>query len=223
METNEFIRNLAASAAPVRRLASPARRTGIWLAISLPYVAAVIVTSILASDTLSRIDARQVIELIAALTTAAAAAYAAFSLTVPGRDARVALLPLVPLAIWLASLGESCLHDWRTLGSDALALHSDRMCAPWAIVLSTVPALVIFTMLRRGAPLMPGVTLALGALAVASLANFGLRLFHIGDISIMVLVWHLGVAGLVSLLAALAGRYALNWDAFTAGGGARVF
>jgi hypothetical protein len=44
----------------------------------------------------------------------------------------------------------------------------------------------------RGAPLSPRITPALGALAAAALGNFGLRVFHPADASLMVLIWHFG-------------------------------
>jgi hypothetical protein len=66
-------------------------------------------------------------------------------------------------------------------------------------------------MLRRGAPLTPHITSALGGLAAAGLGNFGLRLFHSQDVSVMVLVWQVGAVCVLAAMAALAGRYLLNW------------
>ena len=44
MDTNDLVARLAANAAPVRRLASPALRVVMWLAISAPVVAAVMMS-----------------------------------------------------------------------------------------------------------------------------------------------------------------------------------
>ena len=41
--------------------------------------------------------------------------------------------------------------------------------------------------------------------------NFGLRLFHSQDVSVMVLVWQVGAVCVLAAMAALAGRYLLNW------------
>jgi hypothetical protein len=46
---------------------------------------------------------------------------------------------------------------------------------------------------------------------MAALANFALRLFHLGDLSIMVLFWHLGSAAVLSVIAAWFGPYVLRW------------
>ncbi|HJZ42848.1 MAG TPA: NrsF family protein [Hyphomicrobiaceae bacterium] len=74
-----------------------------------------------------------------------------------------------------------------------------------------VPAIVLVLMLRKGAPLRPRMTLALAALAVASVANFGLQLAHVRDASIMVLVWHLGAAAALSALGGSLGEFVLGW------------
>jgi hypothetical protein len=66
-------------------------------------------------------------------------------------------------------------------------------------------------MLRRGAPLTPHLTAALGGLAAAGLANFGLRLFHTQDASLMVLVWQVGSVVILTAACAFAGRRLMNW------------
>lgn len=212
METQHLIQRLAADAAPVRRLRPPWMRAMAWLAVSLPFVAAVVWNKITMSDpgeTLA--DPRFVIEQAATFATAATAAFAAFYSTVPGGSRRVLLLPLAPLAIWLASVGHGCVQDWLRLGADGLALRPDLECLPYAAVIGIAPGAAMLFMLRRGAPLFPRSTLVLGALAVAALGNLGLQLFHFKDASIMVLAWHLGSVAVLCLLAWLAGRQVLDW------------
>ncbi len=218
METDQLIRRLADSATPVRRLAAPWRRTSLWLVISLTYILAVIATYLIARHGPGPIEAPLVLEQTAILATAITAAIAAFSSTVPGRDQQIWLLPLIPLAIWLFSLGEGCLHDWFSPGAGGLRLRADWDCAPAAIILSVVPAAVMVAMLRRGAPLQPRLSLALAALAVAALVNFALRIFHAGDISVMVLVWHFGGLAVLSAIASQFGRAVLNWRTIFANG-----
>jgi hypothetical protein len=211
VETSELIQRLADRAAPIHRLWAPWRRTTMWLAVSLLYGAVVVAIHLAGHDGPGRIDLRLLVEQGAILVTAITAAVAAFSSTVPGRDARIGLLPLIPLAVWLASLGEGCLSDWQRLGAAGLALRSDWDCGITAVILSIVPAIAMIVMLRRGAPIMPRLSLALGALAVAALVNFALRIFHAGDISVMVLAWHFGGALVVAVLGGQLGRSLLNW------------
>jgi hypothetical protein len=211
METNELILRLGADAMPVRPLAAPHQRAALWLAISLPGVAALVVMKPAALSFLRQIDPRFVLEQTAILATALTAAVAAFSSVIPGSNRRIYILPLIPLAVWLASLGQGCLQDWFRLGADGLHVRPDWECMPAAAFVGIIPAIAMVVMLRRGAPLFPRMTVALGALAVAALANFGLRIFHIGDVSIMVLVWHFGSLAAISILASRGGRYVLNW------------
>jgi uncharacterized YccA/Bax inhibitor family protein len=58
---------------------------------------------------------------------------------------------------------------------------------------------------------------ALGGLAVAALANFGLRLFHLGGASIVVLFRHSGSLAVLAALAAFIGRQVLYWRHIVAG------
>lgn len=212
METHELITRLAADTRTVRRLQPPWLRALVWLAIALPYVAAVVWGKLRMVDlTQTLAEPRFVIEQAATFATALAATVAAFASIVPGFDRRVLLLPLPPLALWLASVGHGCLQDWLQFGADGLAIRPDWECLPYAMVIGIVPAVAMVVMLRRGAPLLPRLTLVLGALAVAAIGNFGLQLFHFRDASIMVLFWHLGSVVVLSVLAGWFGRRVLGW------------
>lgn len=211
MDTNALIEQLA-SAGPVRRLPAPWVRALLWLALSVPFVAGVVWLMPSEVDPVAAMADRQFLfEQAATLVTVLAAALAAFCSVVPGYDRRILLVPLVPLAAWLASIGEGCWRDWLVLGTNGLRLRPDWNCLPPALLIGIVPAIVMVAMLRRGAPLMPRVTIALGALAVAALANLGLRLFHVGDASIMILFWHFGGAAVLAALAGSFGRQVLYW------------
>src|SRR5262249_18623637 len=126
-------------------------------------------------------------------------------------DRKWLLLPILPLAVWFAALGEGCVNDWMEWGSTGLQVRNDWACLPVAAILGIVPAFVILTMLRRGLPLVPHISLLLGAIAVGAVTNFMLRLFHYGDATIMVIVWHVGIAAAFALIASLFGRQVLKW------------
>lgn len=136
---------------------------------------------------------------------------AALASIVPGFDRRILLLPLFPFAIWFGSLGLGCLESWIQFGLDGLSLHPDWFCFPAILLVGMVPAIAMALMLRRGAPLTPHVSAALGGLAAAGLGNFGLRLFHPQDSSIMVLVWQMGTVFVLTGLAGWAGHLLLDW------------
>jgi hypothetical protein len=212
METEELIRRLAADAGPVRRLRPAWARAGLWLAVALPYVAAVVWSNLTKLDLgLPLSDTRFLVEQAATFLTAITAAVAAFRSIVPGFDRRILLLPVVPLLVWLGSVGQGCLDDWLRLGPAGLQIRPDWDCVPMASVISIVPAVAIFMMLRRGAPLYPRLTLVLAAIAVAAIGSFGLQIFHFRDASIMVLIWHVGSVLLLSMIAGALGDRLLVW------------
>ena len=213
MNTDELIKLLAADLRPVRPLRAPWARALAWLGIALLYVAAVVWGKLMMLD-VSQLagDVRFLVEQAATLATALAAVTAAFYSVVPGFDRRALLLPLAPLGLWLASVGHGCVQDWLRLGADGLTIRPDWDCLPSATIIGIIPAIVVVIMLRKGAPLRPRVTLALAALAVASVANFGLQFAHVRDASIMVLAWHLGAAAVLSATGGWMGEFVLGWQ-----------
>jgi len=211
-ETDDLIRQLAGANAPVRRLRPPWVRALLWLAVAGPYVALVIWLHPHTPEIIvSLADMRMVVEVAAALATGMTAACAAFCSTVPGYDRRMLWLPVPPAAVWAATLGVGCLNDWLAYGAAALALRPDWDCLPPAIMVGSLPLVVILVMLRRGAPLRPKISVALAALAVAGLGNAAMRLFHPGDATVMILVWHVGIAFALTALAGLLGKLVLSW------------
>ena len=156
-------------------------------------------------------DPRMAVEEAATLATAIFAALAAFQSTVPGASRRWFWVPVATLAVWLAAVGTGCVDDYIHLGMDGLTVRFDGDCMLPTVLIGIAPAVLIVAMLRRGAPLMPRLTLMLAGLAVAALANFGLVLFHVGDVSIMVLVWHFGFVVALSAVAGWLGPVMLGW------------
>jgi hypothetical protein len=198
---------MAAMVEPVRPLARPWIRTADWLLVAIPYVALSPRADLISKAS----EWRYVIEQLAALATGITAATAAFATVIPGYDRKFLFFPALPLAVWLGSLGEGCVEDWIHFGPDGLSLLPDWFCFPAIVLVGAVPAIAIAVMLRRGAPLSPHTTTALGGLAAAGLGNFGLRLFHSQDASLMVLVWQVGTVFILTAMAAWAGHYLLNW------------
>ncbi len=212
MDTEKLIQTLVETAQPVRPLPRPWMRTALWLVIAIPYIALVVHVMSPRADLISKLmEARYLIEQFAALATGIAAAIAAFAMTIPGYSRKVLLLPALPLAVWLGSLGQGCIETWIQFGANGLSLRPDWICFPAIILVGAIPAVAMAVMLRRGAPLFPHVSTALGALAAAGLGNFGLRFFHTQDASLMVLVWQFGTVFVLTCFAGSAGRYLLSW------------
>jgi hypothetical protein len=212
LEMSDLIRSLGADLGPVRRLYAPMTRTALWLSASVPYVVAVAVGYRMAGEAVSSsLDARFLIEELAMIATAITAAAAALCCVVPGRDRRIVVLSLVPLAAWLTAVVVACLDAWLRSGSFPMGWPPDWTYFPMLALSSLVPAVAMVVMLRRGAPLYPRSTLALGALAVLALGNAGLRIFHAGEATLTDLVCDFGTLALLLALAGWIGRGILAW------------
>lgn len=210
-DTNDLIQHLAATASPVRPLSRPWRRAAGWLACALPYVALVtLLWSVRPDWSATLFDPRFVAEAATALLMAAAAAAAAFATVVPGYNRKALVLVLVPFALWLGVLGRGCLQDIARLGPEGLVLRTDWSCFPAILLTGAVPTIAMAVMLRRGAPLTPTLTMVLGGLGAAALADFGMR-FHHREAGPMVLVWHLAAIVVLLTIAGRTGRHVLRW------------
>jgi hypothetical protein len=206
--TDNLIHALSDNLEPVRPIRRPWMRTALWLAILFPYVAVLLMVMAPRHNLSTRIwDTRFQIELAFAFATGVAAVLAAFASVIPGPRRRLWVWPLIPLAGWLATIGEGCVKA----GPAGITWDHDLTCFPFIVVFGTAPAIVLWLMLRKGAPMTPRLTVALGALGAAGLGNFCVRLGHPEDVSLMLLVWHVGGVFLVTVMSSFAGRTLLRW------------
>src|SRR5258708_39268027 len=87
VDSEVTIQRLVQDLQPVARLASPFRRSCVWLVAATPYVAGLVLLFPLRPDLAAKFaDARYAIEQAAALATPLLGAWAAFSMTIPGYD-----------------------------------------------------------------------------------------------------------------------------------------
>jgi hypothetical protein len=209
LETTQLIDRLARDADPIRPLRSPFKRAALWLALSACFVVVVALVFGPGSGVWSGRDVTYWIAQAATAATAITAAIGAFGSSIPARRRLWDVIPLFPLAVWIGAVGIGCLRDWQLLGDQGLVLRADWTCLGPMFVVGLIPAAVLVLMLRRGLSVRPHVTACLGGLAVAAVANLALQTFHAQDLSLMVLVWHVGGA--------------MVFVALAAGFGARIF
>lgn len=202
-----LIEELAASAAPVKRLKPPVVRAARWLiAIGLIVVIAVFGFSNLQLFMERAQDPKLVLELIGTALTGILAVVAAFYLSLPDRSAAWALLPIPPFALWLASSGYNCYRHWLTYGPDGWGLGDSADCFRF-ILLSSLPlGISLILILRRAYPLNPVRVALMGGLGVAAISAFVLQFFHPFDVTFMDLGVHLVAVGLVAALAGIGER-----------------
>jgi hypothetical protein len=205
-----LIENLTHDLRPVEPLRGPWNRTLRWLAILIPYcVIAVLLLHFAGKLPAPLVDSQFMVEQGFAILTGIAAAMAAFASTIPGRSRSYLLWPVVPMIGWLATLGQACFLN----PSSGLSFQHNLLCLPFIIILGTPPAIILWMMLRRGAPLTPPSTAALGALAAAGFGNFCVRLVHAEDVSLMLIVWHVGGIFILAAVTSAFGRSLLSWRA----------
>jgi hypothetical protein len=207
--TEQVILRLVAEARPVRRLRPPAMRAGLWLLVVAAGAAvAILMFSDLGIFARRAQDPKLMVELAATLATGIAAVLAAFETSLPDRSSSWALLPLPPLALWIASSGYSCYRHWIVFGPDGWALGDSVYCLRFILAMSLPLGTSLLLLLRRAAPLTPVRVAALGGLGVAAIAAFVLQFFHPFDVTFIDLGVHLAAVGIVTAIACGAERRA---------------
>ncbi len=201
-----LIDHLSGGLQPVRRLPSPWRRAALWGGAAAWVVA---IFALFADfDALwHRLAAApdMWLSFAGALLTALCAAWAAFSTSVPGRASAWALLPLPPLALWLAASTAGCLR-LRTIGWTQPEPPMHGMDCLYFIVMVAVPlAALLMWQIMRACPLRPALTASLAGLASAGAAAVVLTLIHPFDATYEDLLAHLAAVLLVVGGARLAG------------------
>lgn len=212
MQKEDLIRTLAEDCAPVRPLPHPAWRALLWFSVSLCYLAVVVARMHLRPDFAAKLtDSQYALEVAAAFLTSVAAAAGAFCAGSPGRPFWERLAPVPFLLIWIGALGFGGWRDVQAFGLSGLVSHSDIDCLPAIFAMSIPPALLILSMVRRGAPIAPFLTIGLAALAATALAAAGLRLSFKQDAAVSICIWQFGSVVLLTGIASLFGRLLLRW------------
>jgi hypothetical protein len=209
-DTRSLIEQLTADVAPVRPLAAPWRRAAGWLGI----VCSTALLLVLALGWRGEPPG----ELAhpggawswwGSLLTGVLATYAVFQVSVPGRAPAWAWLPLPAALAWFAGMGWGCM---ALAGSPATASGMGGWHCGLAITLVSAPLLLVMLVLVRHAGVVrPAPTALLAMLSAAGLSSAAVSLVHGHESAWMTLAWHGGVALLLSVGAALAGRPLLAW------------
>ncbi|HVZ50475.1 MAG TPA: NrsF family protein [Pseudolabrys sp.] len=203
-----LIRDLAADLKPVRRLPPPGLRALGWLAV----VAAIAVALAAFADLHAmweRITGApdMWLAVLGSAATAVLAAIAAFELSLPDAPRAWAWLPLPGALLWVAASGFGCLRVWIAPESHVAVLGEARDCLVFIVALSVPLSALMVLMLRRACPLQPGLTAAIGGLAVAAAAATLLNFFHPYDAAATDLTVHAFAVALVVIAnRALGGR-----------------
>jgi hypothetical protein len=144
---------------------------------------------------------------LGAVLTAITAAWAAFTLAVPGRSHAWAWLPLPSALLWIAASGLGCLHTWLAPGTSVATLHQSADCLVFIIAFSVPLSALLVWLLRRACPLRPVLTALLVGLASAAASASLLEICHAFDAAATDLLTHaLAVLIVIGANAAMGGR-----------------
>jgi hypothetical protein len=199
-QTDDLIESLGAKLTPVQPLRAPMLRGLGWLAVVAVLALLVILRYANLSVFMHRMEVPRIaLECIGSLLTAISAILVAFELSVPGRSARWAWLPLPPLLLWLAASGMGCLEN----GLGLRAVHAQSAhCFMFIAGVSAPLSVALFWMLRRAHPIAPLPVASFGALGVAAAAATLLQFFHPFDITALDLGFHVAAVGFVVFIGA---------------------
>lgn len=186
-----LIEMLATGLRPVRRLSPPALRALVWLGL-----VALIAIALAAVADLDRLERRLAaapdlwLAVLGSTLTTVGAALAAFEMSMPDRKPTWAMLPLPPLLLWIGASGLGCLRGSMVPGTHIAPLHEASDCLLFILGVSVPLGGALFLLLRRGFVLRPGLTAAIGGLAVAAAAATLLNFFHPFDVAATDLALH---------------------------------
>jgi hypothetical protein len=212
MKTDDLIDRLGRNATVARPLPTPGMRTAAWMvwAVSYLVVVAVMMFAVMSSAGVTPTPL-YLVQQGAALLTGIMAARAAFVSVIPGANNRVWMLPAIGAAAWGVSLLWAGVLDLRTAGTLGVTSQSDWPCVASMTVGGLLVGAPLAWMLRRGAPLTPGLTAFLAALAALNFANIEACLTRPHAFALTILLWHGGTVAAVAALCALTGRRWLRW------------
>lgn len=208
---DRLIGALAVNLQPVRPLWSPLGRALIWFALVAVIAAALAMFANLPAMW-HRLAATpdMWLAVIGSASTAAAAALAAFELSMPDRSRAWALLPLPAFALWLGASGLGCLRAYVLPGTHVATMGEARDCLVFIVGLSLPLSAVLIVMLRRAYSLAPTLTATMAGLASAAAAATLLNFFHPYDAAATDLTVHLAAVVVVVVALRIVGSRALR-------------
>lgn len=212
MRTDELIDRLGRDVTVARPLPAPGTRTAMWTvwAVGFLAVAAMMMVAVMSSAAVTPTPL-DLVQQGVALVTGILAARAALASVIPGSNNRVWVLPAIGATVWGLSLLWAGLLDLQAFGTLGVTSQTDWKC----VVSMTAGGLVIGAplawMLRRGAPLTPGLTAFLGGLAALSFADIEACLTRPHAFALTVLLWHGGTVAAIATLSAVSGHRWLRW------------
>jgi len=216
MNTDDLIDRLSRDLTVAKPLPAPGVRTAVWMVWAVSYLVVVAVMMFAAMSS-AGVTATPLflVQQSAALVTGIMAARAAFASVIPGANNRVWAMPAIGAGVWGLSLLWAGVLDLQASGTLGVTSQSDWPCVVSMTLGGLAVGAPLVWMLRRGAPLTPGLTAFLAALAALSFANIEACLTRSHAFALTVLLWHGSTVAAVAALCALMGRRWFRWPDMT--------
>jgi len=210
MNTDRLIDSLADGLSPVQPLRAPGFRAFVWLGGASAFLGVLALSMTSSADVaVNGTGFGFVGPQLAAVLTGILAAWAAFTSVIPGYSRSAFVWPVIAGVAWIGGLAIGVPQGQAGI---LTAAPHEWMCVA-VIVLGGAPLMAaMWLMLRRGAPLHPGITAALAAIAVGALANVAACVSHPHSNNAITLVWHGATIAVLVGVAAATGPLALKWD-----------
>ena len=216
MNTDDLIDRLSRDVTVARPLPAPGIRTAAWMVWAVSYL--VVFTVMMLATMRSAgvmLTPLYLVQQGAALVTGIMAARAAFASVIPGVNNRVWAMPAMGAGVWGLSLLWAGALDLQASGTLGVTSQSDWPCVVSMTLGGLAVGAPLVWMLRCGAPLTPGLTAFLAALAALSFANIDACLTRPHAFALTVLLWHGGTVAAVAALCALMGHRWFRWPDMT--------
>jgi hypothetical protein len=212
MNTDLLIARLARDNRPVRSLFRPGWWALLWL-LGTSVCLGALTLSMTSRDDVAANAAnwRFVVQQLAAIAVGISAAAAAFGSVIPGYPRRVLVWPAAAVTTWMGTFIVGSVQEWQDAPLAGGGGEREWLCVLTIVFGAALPSAALAVMLRRGAPLTPRLTTALGVLAATGLANVVACVSHPHPSTLVTLVWHGGTILALCCLGAALGRSVLSW------------
>jgi hypothetical protein len=191
---------------PAKRLWPVNRRLALWLAVEVLVLAIGIIATRRTNLLASLGSAHYLFEVGIFIGVGTLAAALALRGAVPGREASGAELALVVMPL-LVGIVAVALQPASAIVSASAFVRAGVGCATSVMVFASIPWVILFIAIRRGAPLVKGTEGALMGIAAFSFSFAATRLGCPSDDAIHLIVWHIvpvAIGSAASVLIAMA-------------------
>lgn len=214
MKTDDLINQLGQQAKPIKPLRSPLMRAILWLFILGICMMIGIVTVGLRHDFMEIImHPIFILEMASLLIAGICSVIATFQLSVPSEKVTPITWALLGLSSILLLSRMAICFIYST--PESLSAYANSTVGLpiilEALAMSFVPAVVLFWLIKKGAPVRSGLTAVAGLLALSSFAAMGCRSICPMNDPAYIIIWQGLPLMVLIVIGLLIGRSALRW------------